>query len=76
MRGEHLYNIGKSAKLGGKYIIKFARGDTWYSSKEMFGSDTDYFQPEGTYDFKSGYYWELTLDEGTEYLPGIDADDF
>ncbi len=60
----------------GKYIIKFARGDTWYSSKEMFGSDTDYFQPEGTYEFKSGYYWELTLDEGTDYLPGIDADDF
>lgn len=60
----------------GKYYIKFARGDTWYSSKEMFGSETSYFQPEGTYDFKSGYYWELTLDEGTEYLPGIGADEF
>lgn len=60
----------------GKYYIKFARGDTWYSSKEMFGSETSYFQPEGTYEFKPGYYWEITLDEGTEYLPGIDADDF
>lgn len=26
VRGEHLYNIGKSAKLGGKYIIKSIQG--------------------------------------------------
>ena len=26
VRGEHLYNIGKSAKLGGKYIIKSIEG--------------------------------------------------
>ncbi len=57
-----------SVKVGdGKYIMKYATGDTWYGKKEMFGKNTVFTRADGYMEFettRSGstvYYSELTI---------------
>ena len=55
-------NATASVKLkAGKYILKFASGDTWYSSTEWFGSDMYLEKIDKVYDFKDWYIWTITL---------------
>ena len=55
-------NASATVKLkAGNYILKFASGDTWYSSTEWFGSDMYLEKIDKVYDFDDWYIWTITL---------------
>lgn len=49
----------------GKYHVYYATGDTWYGEDHLFGTETQYYKCDGSFDFTSdseGYNgWTITL---------------
>lgn len=65
----------------GNYTLKYARGDTWYGTKEWFGSETEYYVADTTLEFAQWPYystwtWTLGVTNGNLSTTAIDADDF
>lgn len=77
---------GKSAEVSvplGEYEIYYAVGNTWYGKEEKFGSDTRYYQCDGTFSFSDdgesylGWTLELYLQRnGNMETVIVDAADF
>ena len=66
----------------GEYLLKYAMGTTWYSTKEWFGSETEYYQADTVLEFaKLPYYstYTVTLEKvvgGNLATYSIDPSDF
>lgn len=79
-------SAGKSAEVLvplGDFEIYYATGQTWYGPKEKFGSDTQFYKCDDTFDFyedDDGYVgWTLTLykvSNGNMDTTSIDESDF
>lgn len=72
-------NATATVKLkAGEYILKFASGDTWYSSTEWFGSDMYMEKINKVYDFEDWYVWTITLgaSDGNVGSTSISRDEF
>lgn len=79
-------SAGKSAEVLvplGEYEIYYATGQTWYGPDDKFGSDTQFYKCDDTFDFyedDDGYVgWTLTLykvSNGNMDSTPIDEGDF